>query len=56
MQIVHIQKSGYTAKYSFKVCSHAVTSDKYIDTFSNHNIKKKEIHQKYLVCCLYLQF
>lgn len=29
LQIVRIQKSGYTAKYSFKVCSHVVKRELY---------------------------
>lgn len=29
LQIVCIQKSGYTAKYSFKVCSHVVKRELY---------------------------
>lgn len=38
LQVVHIQKSGYTAKYSFKVCSHTVNNNsnnnKEIEIFS----------------------
>lgn len=46
LQIVHIQKSGYTAKYSFKVCKHGEEwiMSEFILQFI---FKKKYLHLKF---------